>query len=234
MSIWSGLWSTVKFVNSLDNRYRKRVAKNALDFVAAASDNEALSKAAKNAATNVRNTPLKDFETNKDASISIAKAVTTPVKTNDKSWWASNTWTTTWWEQLPENKTPEAKSAPTPSKPKWNTNTTTTQTNSAPAKTNPVQYQPDEYEAYRQRTMNNWTTYNQVYEDAVNRFLANPESFTQDQKNALIEMWNKLWYDLWTNNYSAPAVTQPTAAVQNWSYHDKYYAAQWTPLWFTL
>lgn len=241
MSLWSFLWGTVNFANSLDNRYRKRVAKNTLDFVASATDSKLLSDFASNASKNISNTPLSGFETNQGMNKSIINAATTKApeekksddiktqKTNDGK---SNAWTA--WSSWSPSTSTVSNNKTNNNMNKTNNNPTTS---TAPAKPKPVQYQPDEYEAYRQRTMNNWTTYNQVYEDAVNRFLANPDSFTQEQRDALIQMWNKLWYDLWTTStstYTAPAVTTPSVSVQNSSAHDKYYASQWTPLWFIL
>jgi len=231
------MWQWVSYVWSLDNRYRKWATKKSMEAMLWYKQAEArqrwkdvdptkLTNAFNNA---VDNAPLDAFETNESTKDWINKTLgvdTSKTKWGDTSKNSSNS--KAWGN---DTKEPEA-----PTQTSWNSDsswspktstvsnnkTKTTNTNNAPVKQQPQQYQPEDYEAWRQRKMANWTSYNEVFENAVDKFIADPNSFTQEQKNALIEMWNKLWYDLWTTTTST-ATPEYHPQPQN----NSYYSNQW-------
>ena len=241
MSLWSFLWWTYKWVSNIDNRIRKWTLANAADFAAAATDNKLLSSVANGMSENIRNAPLSDFENNVSAIKTPFKS--SPQKTqtnknsddikvqdnkNDKSnaWGPASSWS-------PSTSTVSNNKTNNNMNNSKNNQSTTVSTTTNPK---PVQYQPEEYEAYRQRTMSNWATYNEAYESMVNDLLNNPNKYTQEQINAIGQIWTMLWYDLWMQNNNTSSVnnTTPVVPQQNSASHDKYYASQWTPLWFIL
>lgn len=109
------------------------------------------------------------------------------------------------------------------------------------------------YENQRNQTVwNNWTTRWQIFDQAVEKFLANPDSFNDAQKQALVKVWQQLWYFRdWTttaanntqNITSTAAAVQPTVQPtvthtptqrQVNNAHDAYYAPQNARRWITL
>lgn len=65
----------------------------------------------------------------------------------------------------------------------------------------------------RQRNKVLWnTTYDQIFNDAVAKFQSDPNSFNDKQRQALLDMWTKLWY--WGNNVQQQTPTQQPAAQQ--------------------
>lgn len=105
----------------------------------------------------------------------------------------------------------------------------------------------------RNRMIGN-TTYDQIFKDAVAKFQADPNSFNEKQKQALLDSWIKLWYWQSPSQTQQPTsqqapVTQsnnivnatPDAAWAGW--RDEWYAAsdkdnkiQWgaNAIWFYL
>lgn len=75
-------------------------------------------------------------------------------------------------------------------------------------------YQADN-EWYYQKRRNetiwaNWATRDDVFNSAVEKFLANPDSFNQQQRDLLIKAGNSLWYDMWKTMWQNSTTTSTT------------------------
>lgn len=164
-------------------------------------------------------------------------------KTNTNRWW-SRTWNA-WAVKQPE---------PTYVDQDWVTHTWMTQDEFNQSM---QMYEADNqwwYEHQRNQVIwENWTTRWQIFDQAVEKFLANPDSFNDSQKQALIKVWQQLWYFNWssatapdqteTQTVTDTATTAPTVQPtvtstptqrQVNSVHDAYYAPQNSPWWITL
>lgn len=221
MSVFDFLWQAMSYSNNLDNRIRKRWYKKWAEMVwwyfkAELNQNwinnfnGAIDTATNAIVDKIDEAPLNKFNWNsntkkKDTSNKWSDEIKDTNTQKDNAWSQSDSW---------------SPKTSTVSNNKNNNNKTTT--NQAPARQTPTQYQPEDYEAWRQRKMANWTSYNEVFENAVDKFIADPNSFTQEQKNALIEMWNKLWYDLWTT-----ATSTATPEYHPQPQNNSYYSNQW-------
>lgn len=173
------------------------------------------------------------------------------LKTNNTTWWNNKSW---WTRTL--SKTWNAKAVkqqePTYVDTNWVTHTWMTQDEFNQSM---QMYEADNqwwYEHQRNQVIwDNWTTRWQIFDQAIEKFLADPSSFNDSQKQALVKVWQQLWYFNWssttpttdqTENQTVTETIQPTVtttptttqrSVNN--SNDAYYAPQWRPhFWVTL
>lgn len=129
------------------------------------------------------------------------------LKTNNTTWWNNKSW----WSRT-SSRTWNAKavkqSEPTYVDPNWVTHTWMTQDEFNQSM---QMYEADNqwwYESQRNKTLPWWTTRWQLFDQALNKYLDNPDSFDDSAKQALINVWKQLWY--WWDNLQTPQQSQPT------------------------
>lgn len=176
---------------------------------------------------------------------------------NFKTWWWTSWWSTTKWSTSKWNtnkwywnanavKQPE----PTYVDPSGVTHTWMTQDE---FDTSMKMYEADNQWWYENRRNQvvwaNWATRWQIFDQALDKFLSNPDAFSEDQKQLLIKAWKELWYFNWTSETpttswtptvaptvaptAQPTVTTPTQRRIN-NANDAYYAWQNAWRWVVL
>jgi len=126
------------------------------------------------------------------------------VKENNTQKRTNNSWTNNrqnrWWVKKQQE--------PTYVDPNWVTHTWMTQDEFNQSM---QMYEADNqwwYESQRNKTLPWWTTRWQLFDQALNKYLENPNSFDDSAKQALINVWKQLWY--WWDNWQASQQSQPT------------------------
>ena len=171
-----------------------------------------------------------------------------PPKTN--WWWGSKWWG---WTRRYWNNSAVKQPEPTYVDQDWVTHTWMTQDEFNQSM---QMYEADNqwwYEHQRNQTLPWGSTRWEIFDQAVEKFLANPDSFNDSQKQALIKVWQQLWYFNWSSTTAPdqtetqtvtdtvttaptvqPTVTPTPTQRQVNSAHDAYYAPQNTRRWITL
>ena len=119
-------------------------------------------------------------------------------------WWGSRSWWSRTWNSWAIKQQPS-----TYVDPNWVTHTWMTQDEFNQSM---QMYEADNqwwYESQRNKTLPWWTTRWQLFDQALNKYLDNPDSFDDSAKQALINVWKQLWY--WWDNWQASQQSQPTA-----------------------
>lgn len=127
--------------------------------------------------------------------------------TTSSSWW----WSRTTSRRKPATTT---QSEPTYVDPNWVTHTWMTQeefNNSMAA------YAQDFGLNNNQPTWNNWSNREQIFNQAIDKFISDPDSFNQEQRDALIRAWQSLWYISNTSAWQQPT-TVPAQYGREWSW----------------
>lgn len=122
----------------------------------------------------------------------------------DSKWWGSRSWWSRTWNSWAIKQQPS-----TYVDPNWVTHTWMTQDEFNQSM---QMYEADNqwwYESQRNKTLPWWTTRWQLFDQALNKYLDNPDSFDDSAKQALINVWKQLWY--WWDNWQASQQSQPTA-----------------------
>lgn len=122
------------------------------------------------------------------------------------NWW----WGSKWWGRTRRYRNNNAvkQQEPTYVDPNWVTHTWMTQDEFNQSM---QMYEADNqwwYESQRNKTLPWWTTRWQLFDQALNKYLDNPDSFDDSAKQALINVWKQLWY--WWDNWQASQQSQPT------------------------
>ena len=122
------------------------------------------------------------------------------------NWW----WGSKWWGRTRRYRNNNAvkQQEPTYVDPNWVTHTWMTQDEFNQSM---QMYEADNqwwYENQRNKTLPWWTTRWQLFDQALNKYLDNPDSFDDSAKQALINVWKQLWY--WWDNWQASQQSQPT------------------------
>ena len=185
------------------------------------------------------------------------------------NWWATN-WSSTnkwWWWKRRTNQVWNANAVkqpePTYVDPNGVTHTWMTQEEFDASMR---MYEADNQWRYEHRRNQvvwaNWATRWQIFDQVLDKFLANPDAFSEDQKQLLIKAWKELWYFNWssttqsqptaqtavdtaTQNTAASVTATPSTVQQNATIaptqrrvdnaNDAYYSVQWRPyFWVTL
>lgn len=125
-----------------------------------------------------------------------------PEKDNSKWgwWWSPKSWSYRWWTRT-WNSWAVKQQEPTYVDPNWVTHTWMTQDEFN--KTMQM-YEADNqwwYEHQRNQKLSNGTTRWELFDQAINKYLENPDSFNDSQKQALLNVWKQLWY--WNSNWES-------------------------------
>ena len=135
-------------------------------------------------------------------------------KTSSNNWWWNKWWGSKWWSKWYWNWNAVRQPEPTYVDPSGITHTWMTQDEfDASMK----MYEADNQWWYENRRNQvvwaNWATRWQIFDQALDKFLSDPNAFSEDQKQLLIKAWKELWYFDWTTETSSTSWTPTTTST---------------------